>query len=242
MAKFFWGDKPFNIPLTLVFGLTTSTLLGALIARTDPIHAVGDAYPTQIQVRGVAVVTVAYMLMLYMFYSTQVCISLIHSSSLKPKELEKAKFVGERVVGNTLEQAFPFLAGLWLQAIFVNPAQAMVLGWLYIAFRAMYVIFYGFYGTFNTLCELSTQTNYTIVAYFLFTGIFKCVGGTDLYTRVHANSPWLMILFMLGMWILQFIYISTTGLIASIIVVKGVQWEVAYEDGYDEEAAEDDLE
>jgi len=237
MAKFCWGDDAFNVPLTMLFGFVSALLLGLVMSRTDPIYAVGDAFPTQVALRPVAVVTVAFMIMLYMLYSTQVAMNLVHKKGLTAKLFDQGKLIADRGVINTLEQAWPFLAGMWLHAIFVNPSQAQLLGWLYILFRAPYVIFYGFYGTFNTLCELSTQANYIIVVYLSFAVMVKCLSGNDLYTKVHEKSPWLMILVFIAMWILQNLVLGLTGIIPSFVIVNGVKWESGYEE---EEYDEDD--
>merc|ERR1711939_250815 len=164
--------------------------------------------------------------MLYSYYSTQVALKLVHGKALtKAKLFDQGKNIADRSVINTLEQAWPFLAGMWLHAIFVNPSQAALLGWLYILFRAPYVIFYGFYGTFSTLCEISTQGNYTIIAYYLFAVTIKCCSGNDLYTKVHDKSPWLMILVFIAMFLLQSMVLGLTGVIPSFVIDNGVKWE-----------------
>lgn len=50
----------------------------------------------------------------------------------------------DRTVGNTMEQAIPFLLGLWMSAVFSSPHIAAKFGWMYIASRLIYPFcFYG---------------------------------------------------------------------------------------------------
>jgi hypothetical protein len=48
-----------------------------------------------------------------------------------------------RTVANTMEQSFPFLVGLWLHAVMLNPLKAAQLGWAWIAVRAFYPLVFG---------------------------------------------------------------------------------------------------
>jgi len=71
----------------------------------------------------------------------------ISSSKAKPedaappnKEDARLKLLAERTVGNTMEQAFPFLISFWLCAVFHNVDEAAFLGWCYLASRAIYPI------------------------------------------------------------------------------------------------------
>lgn len=49
----------------------------------------------------------------------------------------------DRAVANTLEQMGPFLASLWLFAVFVSPRQAGWYGGAYVALRAIYPLLLG---------------------------------------------------------------------------------------------------
>ena len=49
----------------------------------------------------------------------------------------------DRAVGNTLEQMVPFLAALWMFAIFVSPQQAGWYGGVYVGLRAIYPLLLG---------------------------------------------------------------------------------------------------
>ena len=55
----------------------------------------------------------------------------------------KLWLVAKRSVGNTMEQAFPFLTAMWLHAFFVSPQSAAAVAWVYIATRSYYpIVFY----------------------------------------------------------------------------------------------------
>lgn len=49
----------------------------------------------------------------------------------------------DRAVINTQEQMVPFLASLWLHAMFVSPATATTLGAVYVVLRALYPLLLG---------------------------------------------------------------------------------------------------
>ena len=53
-----------------------------------------------------------------------------------------AKHVSERIMGNTLEQALPFLTTTWMYALYIDDARATSLGLTYVAYRALYPIVY----------------------------------------------------------------------------------------------------
>ncbi|MGH6940345.1 MAPEG family protein [Hypericibacter sp.] len=55
-----------------------------------------------------------------------------------PEEFKRA----QRIQANTLEQLVPFLASLWLFAIFVSPLWAAVLGAVWVAGRVLYMVSY----------------------------------------------------------------------------------------------------
>jgi uncharacterized MAPEG superfamily protein len=46
--------------------------------------------------------------------------------------------LGDRAVGNTLEQLVPFVGSLWLYALTVGPQHTAITGWTYVASRALY--------------------------------------------------------------------------------------------------------
>lgn len=59
-------------------------------------------------------------------------------AKIKYGSTNKIALMGDRTVGNLLEQSIPFLTALWLHAVFVDPASAAQLGWYYLGFRAIY--------------------------------------------------------------------------------------------------------
>ena len=48
-----------------------------------------------------------------------------------------------RSVANLIEQTIPFLLGIWLHCVFVDPLAAARLGWLWIAVRGFYPFVFG---------------------------------------------------------------------------------------------------
>lgn len=109
-----------------------------------------------ISCKGPLLVSGTFMIMYYCFLFGQSLVKmfLYHFTDAAPKKdgkkLGYGKFKYEfkgiialtldRTAGNTLEQAIPFLLGLWLHAWFVNPLQAEFLGWWYLASRCIYPI------------------------------------------------------------------------------------------------------
>jgi glutathione S-transferase len=55
-----------------------------------------------------------------------------------PEEFKRAL----RIQANTLEQLVPFLASLWLFAIYVSPLWAALLGAVWVAGRILYIVSY----------------------------------------------------------------------------------------------------
>ena len=113
-------------------------------------------------------VTVSYFVMYYVFLYLQSAVGHIQFYLAKKKAKSEAEGKGEqpkkvsyaaikygsqsqdrlsltalRSIGNTMEQAFPFLTAVWLHAVFVSPERAAFIGWVYIAARSYYPI--GFY-------------------------------------------------------------------------------------------------
>lgn len=132
------------------------------------------------RLKEVGKVTFVYLMMYYVFVfgqslSKRYIFKKLKSSSdesaakltlqdVKYRSTDKIALTGDRTVGNTLEQAIPFLTSLWLHAVFVDPSSAAKYGWYYIAFRAIYpVVFY--YGT--PYLYLSTFTGYGIIIMLL---------------------------------------------------------------------------
>ena len=99
-----------------------------------------------------ALASVAWVTMMYTFFGAQVSAKFDEAD-------EKVTEIAMRVMMNTLEQAPCFFITMWLHALFVNPATAGALGFVYVAFRYAYGLFYGLYGQFTIIAEVSTVTN-----------------------------------------------------------------------------------
>ena len=65
-------------------------------------------------------------------------------ASVKYGSNDKLSLTAARSVGNTMEQMVPFLASLWMNAVFVDPTKAAKLGWIYIITRSYYPIAFYF--------------------------------------------------------------------------------------------------
>jgi hypothetical protein len=127
--------------------------------------------------QGPIVATCGYVLMYYCFLFSQALLKmfLYHFTSLavtkENKKLSYGQFKYEfkgkialtldRTTGNTIEQGIPFLMGLWLYALFVDPAEATSLAWWYILFRSIYPIC--FYIGLPVIL-VSTVPGYAIIA------------------------------------------------------------------------------
>ncbi len=75
----------------------------------------------------------------------------------------------DRAVGNTHEQMVPFLAALWLHALFVSPAVSTWLGAAYVLLRALYPLLLGrsLQRTQSKRVFAATGPSYLIVFYLL---------------------------------------------------------------------------
>jgi len=224
MAKFPWGDQP--NPMGLMCGLmvVTALALGVLLALTG---TEGAAVP-ETALHPVAVVTCVFCLMWYIFLGNQVGIKF--TQGLPDDVAATAKNIADRSVGNTMEQAIPFLVLLWLEAVFVNPRIATILGWIYVVFRFFYPVFFGMYGTFTVLVEASTQPNYIVIFYFLLTVLFKCAFDIDLHATISATSPWLMLPFMLGVGLCAFIVFLLLAKPTTMLIIAGAKKEKGFKD------------
>jgi len=78
--------------------------------------------------------------------------------------LDPLAILGDRMVGNTLEQLSPFLGSLWLYSIFVGPERAWLTGSVYIGSRALYP---ALFWAGSPWILLSTVPGYAIIWYHL---------------------------------------------------------------------------
>jgi hypothetical protein len=228
MAKFPWGNDAVPIPVMCAIMLASAVGLGVVLATAGPADAVGDAFPSPVALHPTVVVTCVYLVMWYMFLGNQIGIKF--TAGLPAVVEAEAKNIADRTVGNTLEQALPFLVLMWLEAIVVNPRTAMILGWFYVATRFFYPWFWGAFGQFNLLVELATQPNYIIIFYYLLTVFFKCVWEVDIHTKIDATSPWLMPLFMIACGMCSFICFLLLGGFSTKFIISGVKKNQGYED------------
>jgi len=237
MAKFPWGDDAFPLPLMFAMTGATAVGLGVVLATSGPADAVGDGFPSAVALHPTVVVTCVFLVMWYIFLGNQVSVKF--TPGLPDDVQTEAKNIADRTVGNTLEQALPFLVLMWLEAIFVNPRTAMILGWFYVVTRFFYPLLWGAYGQFNVLIELATQPNYIITFYYLLTVFFKCGCGIDLHTKIDAASPWLMPLFTLACGMCSFICFLLLGGVSTKFIINGVKKAKGYEDEYEYEDEEE---
>jgi len=239
-TKYWWGDEVFSLNWMMLFLVVSGLAIGGLLGKAGPGAAVADSFPAATELRGVALVTCTFMFMWYIFLGHQVGIKF--TEGLTADVQEQAKYIADRSVINTMEQALPFLSLMWLEALFVNPETARLLGWIYVATRFLYPITYGMYGQFNTAVEISTSPNYVIIFYFLWSVVYKCASGTDFHTKVHEISPWLMLLVGFACSfgsVIMFLVVAkpTTG-----IIVNGVKKDKGVLPKLDEFDGDEELE
>lgn len=235
MAKYLWGNDPF--PMGVMFGLAvlSGLVVGLLLMHVGSAAAVGDTYPSAVDMRGVALVTCAFLLVWYSMLGNQVSIKF--AKGLSSEVSEGAKFIADRSVVNTLEQSIAFLSLMWMHAIFVNPQTARLLGWIYVVTRLLYPVFYGFYGGFTVAVEAATQPNYVIIFYYMMAITYKCLWDTDLHVQC---GNWIVLVGLLASFG-SFIAFLGLAMPTTQIIVAGVKAEKdPYGAADDEEEDEDE--
>ena len=190
MPKYPWGDTSFPghlMPVPIACG---AAVVAAVTIFTTPT---GPAVPGKIP--GVVLVTLLWTWNIYQIVGAQVLVNMGQGSRLNPA----AKHVSERIMGNTLEQALPFLTTTWMYALYIDDARAMSLGLTYVAYRALYPIVYAKFGHFTIGCEFCTQPAYCCVMY-QFVGLMKVMMGIDDYLpstpSLLAFSAWFVTYFV----------------------------------------------
>lgn len=77
--------------------------------------------------------------------------------------------MGDRTVGNTLEQSVIFLPLLWMHAIFVDPSLSFTIASIYCASRALYLVVYPLnFKYMQGLIGLSTGPGYLVTVYLFY--------------------------------------------------------------------------
>ena len=136
---------------------------------------------TSSELRGPILVTVLYFFMWYaMLFGLQSRTKYRLKAKYKARGEKFDRYHGrdeemlaaDRAVANTHEQQGPFIAGLWLYALFVDPRRATTLGTVYVVFRAAYpFLLRGSDGRLSRLNPklviFATLPNYLIIFYFL---------------------------------------------------------------------------
>lgn len=101
---------------------------------------------------GPIVVTMAYLLLWYaMLFGLQsrTKYRLVAEYAARGETFDRyfgqdgRMLAADRAVANTHEQMVPFLATLWLHALFLSPERATVLGGVYVFLRALYPVLLG---------------------------------------------------------------------------------------------------
>jgi hypothetical protein len=85
----------------------------------------------------------------------------------------------DRAVANTQEQMIPFLASLWLHALFVSPTHATALGAVYVVLRAIYPFLLGksLSKTQSKRVFFVTGPCYLIVFYLLGSTVYTALAS-----------------------------------------------------------------
>ena len=78
----------------------------------------------------------------------------------------------DRIVGNFLEQTWSFLASMWIYCLFVNMNVGAILGFIWFAFRIIYIFLMG--------CTLKNYLKYRVII-----ATFPCY-GIILYYLIHT--------------------------------------------------------
>jgi len=209
------------MPGLMALWLISCAAIGGLLAKVGADGAVvADTYPAPSDVQGVAVVTCAWIAVWYVFIGNQIGVQF----SSETKEVKDAAgHIATRSVGNMMEQGIPFLALLWMQAIFVNPKIAALLGWVYVVFRFLYCPFWGMLGHFQLLVEIATQPNYVVNMFFLVSVFYKCAWGKDILADAAAEGWWAVVLMTVAIGLLEFVFFMLLATPTTKIMICGVK-------------------
>lgn len=94
---------------------------------------------------------------------------IVSFKDFKYASTDRFSLLLDRSVGNTIEQAIPFLTALWIHAVFVSVDSAAFAGWIYVIARTLYPA--GFYLGLPFVL-LSTVPGYACIIYLLYTACY----------------------------------------------------------------------
>ncbi len=126
---------------------------------------------------GPLLVTAAYVVVYYLLISNQLRVRTRLKREYQARgekfdryfNTDREMLAADRYVGNMLEHMPPFLALLWLNAIFVGPRGATVGGAAYVGCRVLYPFLMG--GRLGrgvpSRIMFATAVGYAVLAYFL---------------------------------------------------------------------------
>jgi len=231
MPKFPWGDDAVPFRWILILMVVHCVINGALLGLIGPWGAVSDdQFPTPVALRGVALVTAAWVFLIYIAMGRQKGVQYTKKNqptAMSDAVFERASRIAERGLMNTVEQMGPFLLCMWVHAIFVNPTVSTYFGWLYVLSRFFYGLFYGMYGEMNLMVEVVTQNNYVVIGWWLSAIVVKCSFGVDLHQMLQSISPFLLIpSAFLADFVLLFVGMLMIGQPGGKYIVKGVKWNL----------------
>ncbi len=126
-------------------------------------------------------VTGAWAVLYYLF------MQLGPSAALTGKVAEQVEW-GRRAFGNLHEQSVIFLPALWMHALFTSVPEAAMMGWSYLAFRALYPILWAIGGGFGSQVFISTLPQYGIVIYMLAVPVVQVSFGVDLKAMAMGSN------------------------------------------------------
>jgi hypothetical protein len=135
---------------------------------------------------GPLVVTVAYVAVYYAMQVNQLVVKTRLRREYKARgerfdryfNTDRAMLAADRYAGNMLDHMPPFLALLWLDAVFVGPRGATVAGGAYVACRVAYPWLMGreLGRSVPARILFATLVGYTVIAYFCVALIMKLAG------------------------------------------------------------------
>lgn len=195
MAKFPWGDKATDDRVmfaAIVYQGIVTSLAMTNMGESGPASEGAGISLSNPGVRNCVLASLIWVLMIFNSMGLQVFLRL------GAKNFSKGANSGaRRVVYNSLEWAPQFFVLMWLHCIFVDSAQAGVLGFVYVFHRILYGVFFSAMGQFTFLCEFCTQPGYTVLYFFLFSLVTACLPEyfSPLITYLPTN-PFILAAFL----------------------------------------------